>query len=141
MERSPDGSLSRLNNKRGVCLANSRSSTYIIPRDDVHRKRCQLLFPCIGLNAKGNIWLFFLAEVVKRTHSFLLLSAESSEAELGAVVTVYLVIGFKIRHNNTGPCGFKLQALQKGVIMQTNRLLRRSQAKTSQQSLPDASYQ
>lgn len=35
----------------------------------------------------------------------------------------YLVIGFKIRHNNTGPRGFKLQALQKGVIMQTNCLL------------------
>lgn len=34
-------------------------------------------------------------------------------------VKFYLVIGF----NNTGPCGFKLQALEKGVIMQTNRLL------------------
>lgn len=45
----------------------------------------------------------------------------------------YLVIGFRIRHNNTGPCGFKLQALQKGVIMQTNCLLQQytcSQAKT-----------
>lgn len=73
-------------------LLNSRSSTYIIPRDDVHRKRCQLLFPCIGLNVKGNIWsTVFLAEVVKGTYSFLFLSAESSEAELGAVVMGYFL--------------------------------------------------
>lgn len=92
LERSPDGCLSRLNNKRGVCLANSRSSTYIIPRDDVHRKRCQLLFPCIGLNVKGNIWLtVFLAEIVKGTYSFLFLSVESSEAKLGAVVMGYIL--------------------------------------------------
>lgn len=136
LERSPDRSQSRLKNK-----ATSHSSTLYFPEmkpEPVTVPHKQKYFGCL-------MWLNVWQYRTQACSRFPLLSkVKWGQARSSSHVRFYLVIGFKIRHNNTGPCGFKLQALQKGVIMQTNcplTTVRARRPKPSQQLLPDAAAQ
>lgn len=96
-----------------------------LPHISQRWNRCQLHSHVKVLIWQKNVYVALVGWMCdstrhKPTVFFLLSKVKWGQAWSSSRVTLYLVTGFKIRHNNTGPCGFRLQALQKGVIMQTN---------------------